>query len=149
MVAECSAFRDGSLQSCHYTIEGVTGNTVVSMFGTADLWVEDNEGVSYILRMANSLMNPGTHTLLSLAHLQCRPEVEVFLTNSFPRLVHTHLISGTVTIIPLTLDHGTFVLPFRCLDATDLRRLQASVLEVTPVEPYTPPTTYYADGQPR
>ena len=148
MIADCAAFLDGSLQSCCYTIEGVTGNTAVTTFGTADLCVQDNDGVSCILRIANCLMNPCTHNLIGLSHLQTRPEVEVFLTNTSPRIIHTDAVLGTETVVPLILDNGTYVLPFWCLDSTDPRRAHTPVLEVTPTEPYTPPTMLYPDGRP-
>jgi len=111
MFADCAAFLDGSLQSCFYTIEGVIGNTAVTTFGTADLCVQDNDGISCILRIANYLMNPCTHNFIGLSHLQTRPEVEVFLTNTSPRIIHTDAVRGTVTVVPLTLDNGTYVCP--------------------------------------
>ena len=146
MVANCAAFLMPTLQPCNIEIEGVAGNTVVRTMGTAELYVQDNDGVGTILRMANCLMNPGIHTLLSLSQFQSQEGVTVSLTNNNPTLIHTDTI-GVSTVIPLTLDQGTFVLPFYCLDATDPRRWTASVLEVTPAGEYTPPSSFFPDGQ--
>ena len=148
MVADCAAFLSSSLQSCYIMIEGVAGDAVVTTCGTADLFVQDGDGIGFILRMANSLMNPGQHTLLSLSQFQARPEVTVTLTNSSPTITHTD-VNDRATVIPLVLDNGTFMLPYLCLSSTDPRRLCATVLEMTPTGPYEPPTLTFPDGRPR
>ena len=146
MVANCAAFLTSTLQSCYIVIEGVAGNTVVSTMGTAELYFQDNDGVGTILKMANCLMNPGIHTLLSLSQFQTRKGMTVSLTNTNPTITHIDAITGS-TVIPLILDHGTFVLPYHCLDATDPRRRTASILKVTPEGPYTPPSSVFPNGR--
>ena len=146
MMAHCDAFLASTLQSCHILIEGVAGNTVVTTMGTAEMYVQDCDGVGTILRMANCLMNPDIHTLLSLSQFQHKTGMTVTLTNTNPTIIHTDDHTGS-TVIPLYLDHGTYVLPFCCLDATDPRRQTASVLKVTTEGPYTPPSSVFPDGR--
>ena len=118
MVAHCDAFLASTLQSCHILIEGVAGNTVVTTMETAEMYVQDCDVVGTILRMANCLMNPDIHTLLSLPQFQTKKGMTVTLTNINPTIIHTDDLTGS-TVIPLYLDNGTFVLPFSCLNATD------------------------------
>ena len=81
------------------------------------MFSQDCDGVGTILRMTNCLMNPDIHTLLSLSQFQAKKGMTVTLTNTNPTIIHTDDHTDS-TVIPLHLDHGTYVLPFCCLDAT-------------------------------
>ena len=141
MIACEEAFISGGTRSCSIEIEGVAGSMEVRLIGTADLVTKNNRGKEVILRMANSLVSPGNHSLISLAHIQMNPAVTVSLTNEHPHIqVCSHCI-------PLLLQGGTYVLPFSVASDNDPRRASLPIVMATPTETYIPPTVHGQDGQ--
>ena len=93
MIACGEAFMPGTTRSCSIDVEGVAGTMQIRMMGTAELVVKNRQGSQVVLRLANCLLNPGQHSLISLAHIQLNPDVKVTLTNTNPHIqVGAHCI---------------------------------------------------------
>ena len=140
MIACEEAFIPGETRSCSIAIEGVAGHLEVRMVETAELVAKNDRGQDVILRVANSLLSPGQHSLISLAHIQMNPKVDVSLSNENPQ------IKVGNQRIPLLLQGGTFVLPFSVMLDNDARRVKLPVVLLTLPGRYSPPTFHHDDG---
>ena len=140
MIACGGAFIPSETRTCSIEIEGVAGNLEVRMMGTAELVVVTDRGKAIILRLANSLLSRGHHSLVGLAHIQMNPKVKVSLTNEDPNIkVGGHRI-------PLQLQGGTYVLPFSVVSDNDPRRSKLPVVPLSLPGRYVPPTFHHPDG---
>ena len=123
MIAVAGAFIEHTLQPRNIAMEGVSGSLVIRPIGTAEIVMRDKDGVGIILQIANCLMNPGTHNLLSLSQFQTHEDVTVDLSNT-PSSIEVKQHDSTIdtlihTIIPMVLDNGTYILPFTTMEPDD------------------------------
>ena len=110
------------------------------MVGTAELVAKNDRGQDVILRVANSLLSPGQHSLSSLAHIQMNSKVDVNLSNENPQ------IKVGNQRIPLLLQGGTYIMPFSVMSDNDARRVKLPVVLLTSPGQYSPPTFHHDDG---